>query len=292
MIYTLHNDVITAKITDVGAEMLSVVRNEDGCEYIWQGDPTYWKGHAPWLFPICSHLYEDRYTYGGKTYHMGTHGFARHMTFEAVRVEDTVLSLRLCSSEKTKESFPFDFSLTITYTLVGETLHALMDVENTGDQLLPIAPGAHPGFNVPLGGKGSYDDYYLEFAKPCDPDELVLTEAVFNSGRKIARPLREGKYLDLSHSLFVIDGIFLDNVTDTVTLRSDKSERYVTMYQPDTPYLGLWSIPQSDAPYVCIEPWCGLPSYDGVIDDLATRNDTHRVLCGEHRQFRFDILFG
>jgi len=292
MIYTLKNEILTAKISDVGAEMLSVTRNEDGCEYIWQGDPKYWTGHAPWLFPICSHFYEDTYTYKGKTYHMGSHGFARKSTFEVVRAENTVLSLRLNASEQTKEVYPFDFSLTITYTLVGETLTALMDIENRGEEIMPAAPGAHPGFNLPLGGKGKYEDYYLEFQKPCDPDELVLTETVYNSGRKIARPLRDGNKLDISHDLFVVDGIFMDSVSDTVTLRSDKGDRFVTMHHPDMPYLGIWSIPQSDAPYVCIEPWRGLPSYEGIIDDLATRNDMFRIRGGEHKLVRFEILFG
>ena len=26
------------------------------------------------------------------------------------------------------------------------------------------------------------------------------------------------------------------------------------------PYLGLWHMPGTDAPYICIEPWVSLPS--------------------------------
>ena len=35
--------------------------------------------------------------------------------------------------------------------------------------------------------------------------------------------------------------------------------------------LGLWHTPKTDAPFICIEPWHGLPSMDGVIEDLKNQ---------------------
>ena len=35
--------------------------------------------------------------------------------------------------------------------------------------------------------------------------------------------------------------------------------------------LGLWHMPKTDAPYVCIEPWHGVPSTDGVVDNLKEK---------------------
>ena len=76
MNYTLKNDLLTITISDLGGELQSVKGN--GCEYLWQGDPSYWTGRAPLLFPICGRFFDGRYTYAGKTYEMGTHGFLRH----------------------------------------------------------------------------------------------------------------------------------------------------------------------------------------------------------------------
>ena len=39
------------------------------------------------------------------------------------------------------------------------------------------------------------------------------------------------------------------------------------------PYLGIWHAPETDAPFVCIEPWSSLPSTDGVIDEFETKPD-------------------
>lgn len=38
-------------------------------------------------------------------------------------------------------------------------------------------------------------------------------------------------------------------------------------------YLGLWHRPKTDAPYLCIEPWCSLPSTAGKIAVLEEQPD-------------------
>ena len=43
MIYILENSHLKVKISSVGAEMQSIRRLDDGTEYLWQGDPTFWR---------------------------------------------------------------------------------------------------------------------------------------------------------------------------------------------------------------------------------------------------------
>ena len=95
----------------------------------------------------------------------------------------------------------------------------------------------------------------------------------------------------LKHSLFDIDAIFMSNMAKSVTLKSDLSERSVRLEYSDMSYLGIWHKPQSDAPYVCIEPWCGLPSFDGKIDDLSTKNDMFRLERGSSKTIRYAMIF-
>ena len=53
MVYTIENDKIQVQISDLGAELQSIVLKKDGTEYLMQGDKTYWGGRAYNLFPIC-----------------------------------------------------------------------------------------------------------------------------------------------------------------------------------------------------------------------------------------------
>ena len=58
------------------------------------------------------------------------------------------------------------------------------------------------------------------------------------------------------------------------------------------PYLGLWHAQKSEAPYVCIEPWCGLPSFDGEVDDFTQKCDMFRIPAGEEKTVRYAVTFG
>ena len=290
MLYILKNNEITVTISDLGAEIVSVKYARD-CEYIWQGDPTYWTGQAPLLFPICGRLFEGKYTYDGKTFEMGNHGFARRSVFEAKQDNNSV-TFTLKPNDDIKKMYPFDFELKVTYMLCSNTLSSSITINNTGDVILPAAIGLHPGFNVPLDNSGSFEDWYLEFENRCSPDELVFSDTCFMTGKKRALPLKDGKILPLRHELFSIDGVFMSNADRTVTLRSDKSNRYVKFSFPDMPYLGIWHKPRTEAPYVCIEPWCGLPAYDGVIDDFSTKCDMFRLIPGDKKTVNYSLIFG
>ncbi|MBO7309849.1 MAG: aldose 1-epimerase family protein [Clostridia bacterium] len=289
MLYTLKNDSLCVKISSLGAELTSVTKN--GCEYIWQGDPDFWEGQAPILFPICGRLFGGSYTYGGKEYQMDLHGFARSSEFSLTKQSDTEIALTLTQSDSTMEIYPFEFELTITYTLSENKLSSFVCIKNTGNAVMPATFGAHPGFNVPLDN-GNFDDWYLEFSEDCTPNELVLSSACFCTGKKRPIPLESSRIIRLCHELFDADALFMDRVPNSITLKSQCSNRFVTLDYPGFPYLGLWHKPHSKAPYVCIEPWHGLPSYDGIKDDLEQKNDTFHILPQKTKNISYSITFG
>ena len=82
MNYTIENNMLKVEISSKGAEIQSVKGIHTEYEYMWQADPKIWGRHAPVLFPIVGRLKNDEYTYDGKTYHLGQHGFARNQEFE------------------------------------------------------------------------------------------------------------------------------------------------------------------------------------------------------------------
>ena len=289
MIYTLKNDTLTVNISSRGTEIMSVYGN--GCEYIWQGNPEFWASRAPILFPICGRLFGGKYVWQGKEYEMILHGFARTCEFDLVRAESTYIEFKLTSNEDTRVSYPFDFTLNVSYTLEGNTLKAAVVIKNDGNTVLPATFGVHPGFNVPLDS-GSFEDWYIEFGEECAPNLLVASDACLNTGIKKAYPLKDNKILPLRHDLFDNDAIYMDRVSRSATLKSNKSQRFLTLKYNDMPYLCLWHKPRVSAPYVCIEPFCGLPSFDGITDDMATKNDMFHITPQSSKTVTYDIIFG
>jgi len=212
--------------------------------------------------------------------------------FTVAEQTDTSICLRLTDSEATREVYPFRFELDVWYILEGSKLTNRFVMKNPdASEVLPITVGGHPGFNVPLDGKGAFTDYYLEFANECSPDTINLTERCLRDCTRSAFPLENGKILRLRHDLFDHDAIFLARADSTVTLKSDKTERSVTLTYPDMPYVGVWHKPKMEAPFVCVEPWCGLPGIDDVMEDMETRSDMYRVQPGSEKQVEFSMIF-
>ena len=64
-------------------------------------------------------------------------------------------------------------------------------------------------------------------------------------------------------------------------MKSKADPRYITVKYPDFRYLGVWHTPETDAPFVGIEPWSALPATDGVITDLSAKEDMTRLAPGK-----------
>ncbi|MDR0855791.1 MAG: aldose 1-epimerase family protein [Clostridiales bacterium] len=288
MIHKIENGALTVEINDLGAELWSV-KTRDGIEYLWQGDARYWAGRASNLFPIVGRLWEGKYTYKGKVYEQGTHGFLRKTQLKVLKKTKTSIAFGLSDNAQTRAQYPFAFLYTVTFSLDENVLHTVYGVENTGDGTLLFGLGGHPGFNVPLGGEGVFEDYRLEFKDKAAATELILSPACFMTDGKRPFPLRDGKILDLKHSLFDNDAIVLTDMCREVSLKSDAGKRRVTVRCETMPYLGFWHKPRSDAPYVCIEPWQSLPADDGRVDDLETKRDMVRLAPRSAYQNGFSI---
>ncbi len=84
----LENELLRAQIHPRGAELQSLRLKSNGLEYLWQANPAFWAKHAPLLFPIVGTLKNDSYYYGGRSYHMARHGFAREKEFSVERSND------------------------------------------------------------------------------------------------------------------------------------------------------------------------------------------------------------
>ena len=293
MIYTLRNSEMEVQVSSKGGELVSM-KDADQTEYIWIGDATYWKRHAPQLFPCIGRLTNNQYRMDGALHEMGQHGFLRDYELTKVEGEEqagaetvrdaagqagakaetvTSLHLQLQSDTSTRQLYDRDWTVDIFYSLCGKTLSVRFQVRNCDTRTMRFGYGIHPGFNVPLNPALRFEDYRLDFHEVSTPKQMELTERYTISGDMHDYALEEGRYLPLQHSLFDHDAIILKDMPHTVTLGSQKDEKKVTVTFPDMPYLGIWHAPETDAPFVCIEPWSSLPSTDGVIDEFETKPD-------------------
>lgn len=277
MEYCLDNGVLSVRVSSLGGELQSV--KKDGREYLWQGDPAYWEGKAPNLFPYIARLTRGTCTVHGKAYQLPIHGFlpTTEMTAEAQEAEREAdsnavrLVLRLDADERTLACYPFVFTLRIVYELEGDSLRITYEVTNGGKEEMYFGIGGHPGFQVPLEDGLSFGDYFLEFETAAEqmPVRVGFSPACFLNGKDEPYPLQGGSRIPLGHELFDDDAIVLSGTPKTVILRSEKGSRGVRVRFPGMPYIGFWHAVKKPAPYVCIEPWSSLPSRQDVVEELS-----------------------
>ena len=290
MFYTIENECIRATFSSLGGEITSIYGKKTACEYLWQGDAASWAKQAPVLFPICGRLYEGIYTYRGKEYTMGCHGFFREMEMTVEEKTDTAITFRVSDNEESRKMYPFSFVFRLTYSLSGDTLHIMHAVENTGDDPLIFALGAHPGFRVPLGND-SCDDYEIVFDSSVTEGKQILFEKNFTSGKYASSPLPDGKFR-YSNEIFDVGSLFFSEIGDHVTLSSPVSGRFVRLDFAGFPVLGFWHAEGTSAPFLCIEPWESVPSFYGKIDDLETKAMMHHLEKNGYYKKGYSITVG
>lgn len=74
-----------------------------------------------------------------------------------------------------------------------------------------------------------------------------------------------------------------------MSLCSEKTGKSVTVAYPQMPYLGIWHMPHTDAPYVCIEPWASLPSRQDVVEELSCKSDLIHLAPGAKYENQWSI---
>lgn len=247
----------SASIQLMGAELTSYKVGD--LAYIWQANPAVWGRHAPILFPIVGRLKNNQYSYKGKTYSLGQHGFARDRVFELVSSSDTTAVFSLRSDEASLSRYPFRFELLVRYELLPEGLVVGYEVSNLSQRDMFFSIGAHPGFRCPLHPESELlSDYILDFENE-ELSELYLypLEAGYISTKKRSVLLSRGKLALMDH-LFLDDALIMDVLPPAkVSVRHRETGRGFGMEFADFRWLGIWT-KDPDAGFLCLEPWNGI----------------------------------
>ena len=265
----LRKGSLSAVAETTGGELVSL-RDGDGTEYIWNGNPVWWSGRNPVLFPIVGGLKEGKVRFGGGTYEMSRHGFARRSEFSLAEQGEDFAAFRLTESPETLSRYPFPFSLTVRHRLLEDGFSTEFLVENTGHTDLPFCVGAHTAFRCPLEESETFTDYELVFEGPEALDSPLLTPEGLLERDRSARFLDGGDTIPLDYDEFArVDTMIFQGLRSRwVKLVSRKTGRGVTMEFGEFPMLAFWTKP--GAPFLCLEPWQGCAAFtdeSGVFTD-------------------------
>ena len=279
MITTINNNLISASIKSIGAELFSL--NKHHREYIWEGNPAFWGKHSPVLFPIVGTLKNNLFTYNNQSYSLSRHGFARDYTFEVIEKTKESVTFSLKSSEETLKIYPFDFELQISYQLIETALQISYKIINNTNVVMPFSIGAHPAFSLPL----AFENYALEFNCQENLDCFTLESDLLSDNHFKINLL--DKKLPLSYSIFENDALIFKQLQSKEITIFEKEHPIIKVKFDNFKNLGIWT--KVNAPFVCIEPWLGYSDTIHSNNNILEKEGIQFVEAKESKTYKFNI---
>lgn len=280
----ISNGDLAAEIALLGAELVSL-KDSEGREYMSDGDPAFWTGRAPVLFPIVGGLNGGIYRYESREYELARHGFARKSVFELVERGEGSARFRLTDNADTQASYPFAFVLDMAFELDGKNLSICATVRNTGDAPMPFSFGYHPAFAWPLPDGGDKLAHRILFAED-EPAPIRRLDADGLVASSEQSPVAGGA-LALAPDLFEADAMIWDQLASRRVTYASSDGPSLDIGFDNLPYLGIWQKPGAN--FVCIEPWAGLADGAGFAGEFEEKRGIMTLAPGDERSFPMDV---
>lgn len=287
----LENQRLCVEISEMGAEVTRIYDKKNNAEILWEADPEFWKRHSAILFPNVGKTWHNKVLINGTQYPTSQHGFARDNEFKCICQKDHSVSFLFRSGEETKEVYPFDFELLITYVLEERTLRVIWEVRNPGDEDMYFTIGGHPAFRVAKPDEKK-TDYILKFPGKTSLDYILIDPAELAADpKKVHKLALDGGYTAITEEMFENDALIFDNgQIEEVWLCHKDGTPYVGLKCEGFPNFGIWSV--KDAPFVCLEPWMGRCDDVGFDKELSEKPNVNKVAPGESFQKEYTIVAG
>ncbi len=280
MRYEFGSDSLRCTVDALGAELVSV--RYCGKERLWQNDNGEWDGHAPILFPYGGNC---AVKVDGKLYPECKHGFLSWQTGILQEKTDDSITFLFRSNDETKAVYPFDFSVFITYLVVGNCLKVTYTACNDGDRTMYAAFGCHESYALDK----DVDEYEVVFEKE---EKLVSLVASQGNGKMTGEVVDfgVGKSLVLPKSILNAT-VILKTDSRSVALKSRCDGALLArVTYPDFENLLLWH--PKNGRSVCIEPWQNLPDDDGkAAQELSQKQGLTALKPGEKLVARHEIEY-
>lgn len=299
MEYILDNGQLRAVIKSFGAELKSLQDKATGQEYMWEADPKFWGKTSPVLFPFIGKLEGAGYRYQNTFYSIEKHGFARDMEFTVVSQGEASITLAIESDGTTLKKFPFAFRLELSYVLEGRSLTEAWKVINNSGESMYFSFGGHPAFACPLKKTAQSDrrtDCFIRLygadGAALTAEELASTDIGVPDGLLTGEHTRPGLtdgFLPVTEHIFDQDALCLERQGIAAVGLCDSGKKEYVRLEADCPVWGIWSVPDSNAGYICLEPWWGICDSKGYDGTLQERPYTNMAAAGQSCGAAFKI---
>jgi len=260
---TIENNYLKVRVSELGGEIKSIFDKNNNRELLYDGS-GFWKCTDHILFPFIGP--DSSYKIEGKEYSCPTqHGFVRTSLIKAERIFKDKAIMYLESDPETLKIYPYEFRLTIEYSLKVRSLIRKYVIKSTSGKEMPFMIGDHPAYRV------DFSKAEFHFNRPNikylpRPNFILQSPIDFIS---------DNKYRPSKNDFRRYETIVLKN--DDLTLDLDTGSGTDIYFHLTSPYIAIWSSPDEGDNYICVEPWWGLPPYKDMPEEIKDRKAINKT---------------
>jgi galactose mutarotase-like enzyme len=197
------------------------------------------RGGVPILFPICGNLPNDAFKYQGEDYKLVQHGFGRLLPWQVIETSThncASITIQLQSNSHTLAIYPFEFTVTYTYELRGNSVKIWQTYTNNSQETMPFSAGFHPYFQV--GEK----------------EKLEVTIPGTQYADNISKATNVSFAGEFDWQKEEIDAAFTTITANSTAFSDlDKQRKITLQYSDFFSTLVFWTVKGQD--FICLEPW-------------------------------------
>ena len=250
---TIHNAHLKASISTLGAEMHALTVIDSGRSIIWHGDETFWRGHSPILFPLVGSAWNGTLRHEGREYHLPKHGknpSTRSTMWFQIGGHPSIMlptPLRAEGDQLTQEVNPF--SLVPSPAAVNNKPVGYLRFEGTPHSLLRAST---QGCTEP-------QRVHIPWNKDAATSKALASNHHFNA------------LVPLTIDTFAHEALIFDQHQVTAIHVLDAKEQRIARVVSSAPAWLVWAPTNLPSPFICCEPWYGLPDQQGFLGDWQDR---------------------
>jgi galactose mutarotase-like enzyme len=288
MKYSICNDEVSFVSDSFNVEPWVLQFNGDGVNYFWRPADKEKLGTAV-CFPLMGMLPNGKYTFDGKEYSLGMHGFAQDREFTVAEKSENKIIYELTDDEESYAQFPWHFNFRLIYTVEGSGLKTEYLIKNRDEKEMYYTVGGHPRYACPMGAGSRFEDYIIEFEKPESIKNIYKSYGPISEIEKCFSP--DGKILHLDYCMFT-QGCFCFHPVNSkvIVLKNRMNGRRLRINLGEAASLQFWTEP--GGPFLCIEPIYGSTSHLPLLPEdgnWKNRPGTLRIKPGQTQTLAYYV---
>ena len=258
MVYQISNELLTLAIDGTGGAMQHMVFDDRSTS--GKAIPPTGGNRRHTSSPLSGRLTKGRCTMDGDPVTLDVHGFFRRRPMELAAREADRLTLVQTWDAETYAAYPRKWRVLLTYALASSTVRITFLGGKPGRKAALFLLRRPSRLQAASGGRPGLRGLLRPVTRRSPAPAAARHQRRVYDRRGAGLPAGAQSAAGCAGTFSTATPVILEGTGGEATLLAPGHRRQVTVSYPQMRYLGIWQPAGTDAPFLCLEPWCACPT--------------------------------